>query len=68
MDIEGAEMLALRGAKSMLSRYRPIIFLATHGQQLHRECCSFLCSLGYVLRPIGSASLDRADEILACRS
>ena len=65
IDIEGAEMLALRGAQSMLSRYRPSIFLAAHGSEIHRECCRFLGSLKYELRPIGSTSLDQADEIMA---
>ena len=65
IDIEGAEMLALTGAQSLLSNYRPSIFLATHGHEIHRECCRFLASLKYELRSIGRTSLDRADEIIA---
>jgi FkbM family methyltransferase len=65
IDIEGAEMLALRGAQSVLSGYRPTIFLATHGYEAHRKCCGVLNTFGYELRPLGRSSLDLADEVLA---
>jgi len=47
MDIEGAELLALRGARETFERYRPVIFLATHGREVHQECCQLLESWGY---------------------
>jgi FkbM family methyltransferase len=47
MDIEGAELLALRGASAIFQRYRPVLFLATHGWELHRECRELLESWGY---------------------
>jgi FkbM family methyltransferase len=47
MDIEGAELKALNGAQKTLQRYRPVLFLATHGRQVHSDCCCFLRSLGY---------------------
>jgi FkbM family methyltransferase len=40
MDIEGGELAALRGARLLLERHRPAIFLATHGADVHRACCS----------------------------
>lgn len=45
IDIEGAEALALSGAKSMLAKSHPTIFLATHGSSIHQECCRLLQSL-----------------------
>ena len=47
MDIEGAELLALRGAERCIRRYRPQIFLATHGTDIHSECCQLLEAWGY---------------------
>jgi len=65
MDVEGAEAAVLKGAAEVLSRYKPAIFLATHGRQVHVECCRFLSGLGYDLAPIGGAALETCDEIVA---
>ncbi|HEY9759505.1 MAG TPA: FkbM family methyltransferase, partial [Oculatellaceae cyanobacterium] len=65
MDIEGAEFMALWGARSMLAKAQPTIFLATHGAIVHRECCRFLKSLGYQLTPIDGNPLDNSREIIA---
>ncbi len=58
-------MQVFAGAKSMLAKNRPTIFLATHGDDLQRECCQFLTSLGYQLQSIDNRSLKQSDEILA---
>ena len=47
MDIEGAELAALRGAQRCIERYRPQIFLATHGHEIHSQCCRLLESWGF---------------------
>jgi FkbM family methyltransferase len=47
MDIEGAELLALRGAEQCIRQYRPQIFLATHGTAIHSGCCQLLEDWGY---------------------
>ncbi len=65
IDVEGAEMLVLSGAKSVLKTYRPHIFLATHGLHVHKEACEFLKSLGYQLQAIGSKSIEETDELIA---
>lgn len=65
IDIEGAEMLALSGAKSMLAKHHPTIFLSTHGNQIHNDCCIFLRSLEYELHPIDRMPLISSSEILA---
>ena len=65
MDIEGAELLALKGAKSMLINYNPNILLATHSPELHISCCDFLISLGYKLKALCGDDLNNTDEIFA---
>jgi FkbM family methyltransferase len=47
MDIEGAELAALRGAQRCIQQYRPQIFLATHGHEIHSQCCRLLASWGF---------------------
>jgi FkbM family methyltransferase len=65
MDIEGAELEALRGAHAVLSRYKPEILLATHGSVIHRECLTLLSSLGYSVAPLRGHDLLRTDELIA---
>jgi FkbM family methyltransferase len=60
IDVEGAEMLVLSGAKSILSNYHPTLFLSTHSEAIHHQCCDFLKSLGYELKPIATI----IDELL----
>jgi FkbM family methyltransferase len=69
MDIEGAELMALRGAKECIQRHRPIIFLATHGCDMETECGRLLNSWGYELQKISDASiLDRAEFLARFQS
>jgi len=67
IDVEGAELGVLCGASRLLARARPTILLATHGAEIHRQCCEFLRDAAYDLRPIDPsvASLDATDEIIA---
>lgn len=65
MDVEGAEAKVLQGGSETIARYKPAIFLATHGEQPHAECCRFLKSLGYRLASIDGAALENCDEIRA---
>lgn len=65
MDIEGGEIRALIGAKKILEQHHPIIFLATHSAEIHKNCCELLRSLGYDLRPVAGDDVDATDEIIA---
>lgn len=65
IDVEGGEFRVLTGAKSMLAEAHPRIFLATHGKEIHRQCCEFLRSLDYDLVPIDGQSLEETDEVFA---
>lgn len=65
IDVEGAEMSVFSGARAMLTLAQPIIFLATHGDEVHQQSCQFLESLGYRLKAIGARSIQESDEIVA---
>ena len=64
MDIEGAEFDALAGAKELLKRKKPVIFLATHSAELRAKCLKLLTEHGYSIKPIGSQSLEESDEFV----
>lgn len=63
MDIEGAEFLALLGARECFARYRPKLFLATHGRKIHNTCCALLASWSYELEYASPPSTDRAELV-----
>lgn len=65
MDIEGAELLALRGAQKCIQRYRPIIFLATHGREIHAACCRLLESWEYECRELAAVIAEGLGEVVA---
>jgi FkbM family methyltransferase len=58
MDIEGAETLALKGAKRVWLENRPVIFLATHGNS-RQKYISLLQSNNYKIAMLAN------DEVLA---
>jgi len=69
IDVEGAELSVLQGARGILADAAPVIFLATHGSEVHSQCISFLQSFGYTCRAIdGDQDLDRCDEIIATKA
>jgi FkbM family methyltransferase len=60
VDVEGAELRVLAGGQSMLAAVRPVLSLATHGREIHRERCEFLQAWGYTCeRVTGAAILAR---------
>jgi len=65
MDIEGAELLALRGAARTFQRFRPVLFLATHGKQIEKECRLLLESWGYEWHSMGDKPEGDLGEVLA---
>ncbi|UBF28987.1 FkbM family methyltransferase [Kovacikia minuta CCNUW1] len=64
IDVEGAEMSVFRGAIHLLKEAHPTLILATHGDEIQKQCREFLTSLGYQIQPIGEKSLENADELL----
>ncbi|MCS7025771.1 MAG: FkbM family methyltransferase [Bryobacteraceae bacterium] len=71
IDVEGAELRVLRGARQMLAQWRPTVLLDTHdflggaNVGLHEACARFLAELGYQLECQISRSPNQASSILA---
>lgn len=63
IDVEGSEFRVLSGAKTILSKYFPVIFLATHGIEMHKKCRAFLKEIGYNIQ-----SIYKNQSIEECRS
>lgn len=64
-DVEGAEHDVLRGAATILATRRPLVFLATHGADVHARCCELLRAAGYDLLAIDGRDVAQTDELLA---
>jgi len=65
MDIEGAELLALRGGRETFQRFHPVLFLATHGQVIEKECRRLLESWGYECRSMMRTTNRELGELVA---
>jgi hypothetical protein len=65
IDVEGAELKVLRGARQILEAAKPVIFLATHGPDVHASCCRFLGEVGYGLEHLDGESVESSSELLA---
>jgi FkbM family methyltransferase len=64
IDVEGAELSVLRGGESTIVAYHPVIFLSTHGEQIHRDCLAWLQQRGYDIRPILGDDVNATSEVL----
>ncbi len=59
MDVEGAELLVLRGARGMLAGERPPkMLIEFHSDRLRRECLSMLADVGYEFQNMAGRGLD----------
>jgi FkbM family methyltransferase len=52
IDVEGAEMQVLAGARRLLASAKPALFLSTHGPTAHQACCRYLAELDYSIQPM----------------
>ena len=50
IDVEGAEVGVLHGAKNLLTKVKPVIFLSLHGEELKTVCMGILKGYGYEFR------------------
>ena len=52
IDVEWQEAAALRGMQRLLARARPMLLVATHGNEVRREALEILERLDYAVEPI----------------
>ena len=64
VDVEGAELLLLKGVHATLSKARPMILLSTHSDQLKIDCSNYLKQFGYQFTPLTASGFDEATEFL----
>lgn len=68
LDVEGGESAALEGASQLLAAHRPVILLATHGPDQHRQCVEILRRHGYDFTNLDGAlipGVPDTDELVA---
>lgn len=66
IDIEGGELSALLGAKTVINLAKPTIFLATHGNEIKNNCLNLLNKLEYDIISINKdMDFEKSDEFLA---
>lgn len=63
IDVEGGEVDVLEGARQTIEAHRPRIILATHGDELDRQCQAFLSKLDYGFDAIDQLKGDK--EVIA---
>lgn len=52
VDVEGAELLVLRGARQVLAAHGPKLFMEIHSRELGKECRALLTELGYTVQTV----------------
>jgi FkbM family methyltransferase len=65
IDIEGAEYDCLQGCAEIIRRYHPVIFLATHGQEVHDACMRLLAGWNYKVESLDKRPVAASDELIA---
>lgn len=58
IDVEGAELVVLRGASGKILPRKPKIFLSLHSEQLRIDCLAYLEKFGYEFEPLGEDKTD----------
>ena len=57
IDVEGAELQVLRGAKQTLGTHKPKLFIEIHSRLLARQCEEILRNLGYSISVLETNSI-----------
>lgn len=65
IDIEGAEYDCLQGCAETIRTFRPVIFLATHGQDIHDACLRLLAEWNYDVESLDERPATLSDELIA---
>ncbi|MFX1522631.1 MAG: FkbM family methyltransferase [Promethearchaeota archaeon] len=65
IDVEGAEISVLEGAKNYMIQKKPILLIETHGDTLKKKVFKFLNEIGYKkVIPIDSESIEEANDFV----
>ena len=65
IDVEGAEVSVLQGARIILTEKKPTILLSIHSDTLRQDCLSLLKEIGYSnILPINTKDIETATELL----
>jgi len=70
IDVEGAELDVLKGAKKILETHKPELILATHEchvKGVEIDCLDFLHALGYVCEPMEEEKFIPGQQDYLCR-
>ena len=65
IDVEGAELSVLKGAKDTLIKARPLIFLSTHSDVLKDNCLEYLRKYGYSYDVLSQDKLTPSEFLAA---
>jgi FkbM family methyltransferase len=61
VDIEGAEVDLLRGAKTALRKYRPVFFMAIHSRKIFIDLSKIVREFSYAIRDLDGKEMTDAD-------
>jgi hypothetical protein len=64
IDVEGAELRVLEGARNLLTHARPHVLLSVHSDELRESCLSYLREKKYEAEPLNGQSLQAATEFV----
>jgi FkbM family methyltransferase len=65
MDVEGAEVLILNGARHVLTRYQPILFAELHSPSLLAQCESIITNVGYEMFDLKGRQLSTTTKAIS---
>jgi FkbM family methyltransferase len=65
IDVEGAEVNVLTGARELIARTHPTMLIALHGRQAAVNCYSILREAGYVITTLCGVEIKSAESIPA---
>jgi FkbM family methyltransferase len=67
IDVEGAELLVLKGAEGLIETHHPVLFIEAHSRELARGCSDFLLARGYQIKVMETGRhLDYCTEPVVC--
>ena len=65
VDVEGAEFDVLNGARELLARHKPVIFLDTHNREAHNATVELLNEMDYEIVCLDGKPLPESKELIA---